>query len=268
MRALRDVSPAVRAVVAVAATSVFMVLVAWATLIGPDEVFTGPGPARRTATPTQAPTCVPAVTTTAADGTVSTPAPTDNPDGLPLCGAPDTTLEDARDTVEQVEGPLWLKILVVTLEALLLLAVVAGAALLARAAYEAWKRRPRRADGRDAVAFDTLGEPARLVVAITEDAKEQDRLLLDGEARNAIVAAWQRFEVQGASAGVPRRSWETSSEYALRMLDVVGADSGAVNRLAVVYREARFSEHPITEEHRSTAVEALGEIRRSMGVRA
>ena len=44
MRASRDVSPAVRAVVTVAATSLFMVLVAWATLIGPDQVFTGPGP--------------------------------------------------------------------------------------------------------------------------------------------------------------------------------------------------------------------------------
>jgi hypothetical protein len=269
MRALRDVSPAVRAVVAVAATSVLMVLVSWATLIGPDEVFTGPGPAPRTATPTQqASTCVAAVTTTAADGTVSTAAPTDNPDGLPVCEARDTTLEDARDMVEQVEAPLWLRIRVVTLEVLLLLALVAVAALLARAAYEAWKRRPRRAAGRAAVAFDTRGEPARLVAAITEDAEEQDRLLLDGEARNAIVAAWQRFEVQGEAAGVGRRQWETSSEYAIRILDRVAADSGAVNRLAGLYREARFSEHPITEEHRAAALEALHQIRRSLGVRA
>jgi hypothetical protein len=268
MRALGDVSPAVRAVVAVAATSLFMVLVAWATLIGPDEVFTGPGRATQTATATQTPTCVPGVVTTAADGTVSTTAPADNPEGLPICDAPDTTLDDARDMVEQVEAPLWLKILVVVLEVLLLLALVAGAALLARAAYEAWKRRPRRAAGRDVREFETLGQPDRLVAAITEDAEMQDRLLLDGEARNAIVAAWQRFEVQGASAGVPRRSWETSSEYALRILDVVAADSGAVTRLAAVYREARFSDHLITEEHRSAASEALGEIRRSMGVRA
>ncbi len=159
-----------------------------------------------------------------------------------------------------------LRILVGILEVLLLLALVVGALLLARAAYEAWKRRPGRAPERDALAFDTLGEPARLAAAITDDAREQDRLLLDGEARNAIVAAWQRFEVQGASAGVPRRSWETSSEYALRILDAVAADSGAVTRLARVYREARFSDHPITEEHRRAAIEALAEIRRSMGV--
>ncbi len=45
-------SPAVRAVVVAAATSLFMVLVAWATLIGPDEVFTGPGPTPATRTTT------------------------------------------------------------------------------------------------------------------------------------------------------------------------------------------------------------------------
>jgi hypothetical protein len=43
MRAFRQVPPGLRAVLMVAATSLFMVLVAPATLIGPDEVFTGPG---------------------------------------------------------------------------------------------------------------------------------------------------------------------------------------------------------------------------------
>jgi hypothetical protein len=118
------------------------------------------------------------------------------------------------------------------------------------------------------VEFTTLGEPARLLEAIAHDATEQDSVLREGDPRNAIVAAWLRFEVQGESAGVGRRPWETSSEYAIRILDLVAADSGAVNRLATLYREARFSEHPITEDHRAAALDALVAIRRSLAVRA
>ena len=85
---------------------------------------------------------------------------------------------------------------------------------------------------------------------------------------NAIVAAWRRFEVQGDAAGVGRERWETSSEYALRILDLVSADAGATSRLAELYREARFSEHPITEDHRAEALAALAVIRRSLEVHA
>ena len=106
--------------------------------------------------------------------------------------------------------------------------------------------------------FTTLDEPARLVEAITGDAAEQDGLLRDGDPRNAIVAAWLRFEAQGDSVGLGRRSWETSSEYAIRILDLVSADSGAVNRLAGLYREARFSDHPITEVHRQRGARGAG----------
>ena len=58
-------------------------------------------------------------------------------------------------------------------------------------------------------------------------------------------------------AGVERRPWQTSSEFVLRVLDLVGADRGAVAGLADLYREARFSDHPITEEHRRQALTAL-----------
>ena len=73
--------------------------------------------------------------------------------------------------------------------------------------------------------------------------------------------------MQGERAGLPRRASETSSEYALRILDLADADTVPVSRLAELYREARFSDHPITEEHRSEALTALAAIRRSLGVR-
>jgi hypothetical protein len=201
---------------------------------------------------------------TTADGTIETP---DNPRTLPYCEEPDTSRQQAEDLVRQADPPLWLRLIVAGLELLLLGAVVALMAFAVVALVRVLRRRITSQAERESPAFTTLGEPARLAAAIVDDVVEQDRLLLDGEPRNAIVATWLRFEVQGAGAGVPRRAWETSSEYAIRILDVVAADEGAVNRLAGLYREARFSAHPITEEHRAAAVDALAGIRRSLGAR-
>ena len=262
MRAFGGASPAARAVLAVSATSLLMVLVAWATLIGPDEVFTGPGTIDRTFTPTER-TCLP-LPTPDADGTVETP---DNPDNVPYCDEPVPTDGEAPEPVSQAPTPLWLKVLVwifVFTGAVLLLGLVV--VLLRIARDRAGPRRRREAHTE--VAFSTLGEPARLAQEIVAGAAEQDAVLREGDPRNAIVAAWRRFEVQGEAAGVGRERWETSSEYALRILDLVSADAGATTRLAELYREARFSEHPITEDHRDEALAALAVIRRSLGVRA
>jgi hypothetical protein len=265
MRAFRAVPPAARAVAAVGATSLFMVLVAWATLIGPEEVFTGPGTIERTVTQTTR-TCVPReVVSTAPDGTVTTETP-DNPRNLPYCDEPDATASGEGETVRQGDPPLWVKVLVWIFVLAVLGTMLALAVYLLRLALEQRRARPRQR-AREQVEFTTLGEPARLVEAITRDAGEQDGLLREGDPRNAIVAMWLRFEVQGDAAGVGRRPWETSSEYAIRILDLVSADSGAVNRLAGLYREARFSDHPITEDHRTEALQALAGIRRGLRVR-
>lgn len=262
MRTSGGVSPGVRAVLVTAAASLMMVLVAWATLIGPDEVFTGPGTFERTFTPTER-TCIP-LPTPDADGTVETP---DNPDNLPLCDEPAGTEGDPAEPVEQPSAPLWLKVLVwlfVFAGAAILLAAVA---LLVRLARDQVGPRRRR-ESRDAVEFSTLGEPAGLAEEIIAGAAAQDAVLREGDPRNAIVAAWHRFEVQGEAAGVGRARWETSSEYAVRLLDLVSADAGATHRLAALYREARFSEHPITEGQRAEALAALAVIRSSLGVRS
>ena len=262
MRASRDVPPAVRAVVTVAATSLFMVLVAWATLIGPDQVFTGPGPSTGpSAEPTR--TCLPAPTPDAEDDVVEP-----DPQGLPACEEPGTPAQDARDFVEDDPPPLWLKVLTTILLGAILLGVTALVLwLLAEVARRA---RARRADDgvRTAVDFDVLDAAVRVSESITLDADEQDALLRAGEPRNAIVAAWHRFEVQGERAGVARRASETSSEFAIRVLDLVEADTVPVNALAELYREARFSDHPMTEEHRARALAALTAIRQSLAVRA
>jgi hypothetical protein len=265
MRPSRDVSPAVRAVAAVAATSLFMVLVAWATLNGPDEVFTGPGP-RPGAGTTSAETCIPLPVVTNADGSTTEQIP-DDINERNYCEPPGAGIGQYRDLVEQHPPPLWIKVLGWIFLSTLLLVVIGGVGwllvALVRAAFS------RGAEARRLEAeFTVLDEPGRVAEQVVGDAAEQDALLRDGDARNAIVATWHRFEVQGGRAGVPRRASETSSEYALRLLDLADADIGPVTRLAELYREARFSDHPITEDHRTEALVALDAIRRSLGVRS
>ena len=265
MRALGDVSPAVRAVVTVAATSLFMVLVAWATLIGPDEVFTGPGP-RPGAGTTTTESCIPLPVVTNADGTTTLAVP-DDINERNYCDPPGASISDYRDLVEDNRPPFWVTVLAWVFLGTLLIVVAGGLLLLLVVLVRALLTR-REAVGREHVEFDVLDEPGRVVAQVVGDADQQDALLRDGDARNAIVAMWHRFEVQGGRAGVPRVASETSSEYALRILDLAEADATPVARLAELYREARFSEHPITEEHRSEALAVLTAIRRSLGVRA
>jgi hypothetical protein len=241
MPALRErdatVSGARAALVAVG-VCLLTVLIAWAALIGPSRVFTGPGPTPSTVTTS---------TTESAE-------------------EQDTLREKAERSAEQAEAPLWLKVLVWTFEGLVLLGFAAVVLLALRAARQAWRNRPSPdATPREDADFSTLDEPARIEEAVREDAAAQDAALAAGTPRNAIVAAWHRFELQGERAGVRRRTWETSSEFALRMLERAGADSSAVTRLAELYREARFSEHELGEADRQAALAALTTIRSSLG---
>jgi len=267
MRALGDWPPAARAVTAVGATCLFMVLVAWATLLGPDQVFTGPGPQRATIDATES--CTPLPVRTLPDGTTEVVHPDDYALDSGYCDPPGA---DARDEVEEIvrenPPPLWLKLVVWALLGALL---VGGAALVLWLLLEVVRQVRARRAGRDVrpdLEFTVLDEPGRVAEQVVRDADEQDALLRAGDARNAIVETWHRFEVQGERAGVPRRAAETSSEYALRILDLADADSAPVSRLAELYREARFSDHEITERHRSEALTALAAIRRSLGVRS
>lgn len=129
---------------------------------------------------------------------------------------------------------------------------------------EAWADRRRRDPRPRSVEFDVLDDPEQLAEEIREDFDAQLALLLDGYARNAIVACWDRFEEQAERAGLARQGWETSSEFTIRVLDLVSADEGAVSRLERLYHEARFSEHAIGEGQRHAAVEALEAIHLSL----
>jgi hypothetical protein len=122
----------------------------------------------------------------------------------------------------------------------------------------AWRHRPnlrlRRPRGRPAVEFDALDDVA---AAITADAAAQRSALQRGAPRNAIVECWLLLEAAVVDVGVQRDPSDTSAEFTQRVLATVSVDPAAIADLAALYREARFSDHPMNEESRRAAIEAL-----------
>lgn len=226
-----------RTVAALGATLLVVLLATWAASIGPDDVFRGEGLTRF--------------------GEAEEPSPSKTEPAIP--GVDGETLDRERD-----DPPGWLTPVAA-------LAQVATIAVVLYLAYRAlrWASRLRRERQRGRqrgpdFPFEVLDEPQRVAEAIVTDASEQRMLLLEGAPRNAVVACWHRFETQASSVGLAREPWETSSEFTLRLLDLVSAEPQAVSELATLYREARFSDHELGEEARERAIAALDSLHRQL----
>ena len=231
----------VTAIVAVAAALLVVVLAAWAATIGPSDVLRGEG---------IGPIAAPSESATAAEGT-----------------------GDAEEMAHpDVEVHAWVRVvwLVLNIALAVLLVVLVVRYVVLPLVRRARARRLRRLAGADREPeFTVLEPPQRVARALLDDAAEQRRVLAeDGSPRNAVVECWSRFETAAAAAGMARHPWETSAEYTLRILDLVDAHEPAVTRLADLYREARFSEHELTEADRAAALAALDAIHRTIGVPA
>jgi hypothetical protein len=211
------------------------VLVTWAASIGPSGVLAGEGPEAQRLSP---------------EVTTSLEAPTGE------------SPEEVRDRLARKQAgdhPI-LRAIAYVLELVALLAVLYVLFRVGRWAWQTYDARRRPPPPPQEIEFDVLEGPRRLVEEIARDAAAQRRVLMEGSPRNAIVECWHRFEQQAAGAGLERHPWETSSEFTLRMLDLVAADSHSVAELAVLYREARFSTHSLDEAARARAVADLDAI--------
>ena len=84
-----------------------------------------------------------------------------------------------------------------------------------------------------------------------------DRALLElddqPDAREAVVRAWLLLGEAAAVAGTPRRPSESAREYARRLASVHRLPSASLERLAALYREARFSDHEVLPAQRELA---------------
>jgi hypothetical protein len=222
----------------VGAVCLLLVVALWAASIGPDRALRGPGLQRVT--------------------DVSSPS-TDPPSAAP------TRQSDVDRTLEHPgQASPFLKLVALLVELALAAAVIWLAFRLARRSLRAWRERVRAPARPEHVEFEVLEEPTPSPKQVEQEAQAALELLDDGEPRNAIVAAWEGFELSSEDLGFGRRPWETSSEFVLRMLAVVQADRGAVLRLEGLYREARYSTHPLGEDARDRARSALLDIQRSL----
>lgn len=134
------------------------------------------------------------------------------------------------------------------------LAAVAVATMIGRHRHARVRWQAPRESGEFQIIRDRLDEVS---TAVEDDAAEQRELLLAGEPRNAIVECWQRLETLLVEVGVERQPSDTSTDLVIRALGRTDVDGDALEAFADLYREARFSSHPMGEPERRAALVSL-----------
>src|SRR3954452_5331788 len=149
-----------------------------------------------------------------------------------------------------------------------IIAIAAFASLIAAVLRGLWRGRRRigwRWRRRERIPPESILPDVERTIA--EDAGAQREVLQYGDVRNAIVACWLRLEAAVQAAGVPCRASDTSTDLVTRVLGEHAVDPSALQTLAALFREARFSSHTMSEGQRATALAALERIHASLGVR-
>lgn len=99
-------------------------------------------------------------------------------------------------------------------------------------------------------------EPVRAAVAAG-----LEELALDGaDPRSAVIACWLRLERAAASAGTPRERSDTPGDLVARMLAQHRVSGPVLDRLAEVYRRARYAPAEVGEAMREEARAALHQL--------
>lgn len=172
--------------------------------------------------------------------------------GAATQAAAEDTTEDAEETQAADPAQVWRVLGGIALA--LLLAVVVLAIRV--------NRRRRRA-----APPESAREAPDRALLTDRRAARQARMLREGSPREAIIATWLDLERLVATAGVPRRPSETSSELVVRVLDDREVPAAALTDLAALFREARFSTHELTEALRERAAGDLDAVHAALGAR-
>jgi hypothetical protein len=140
-----------------------------------------------------------------------------------------------------------------SLEVLLVIAVALVVVL------DLWlRRRPSTHPGEAKESFPgaidlPIERRGRLAAAVTESLTELERW----PVREAIIACWLRLEATTDAVGLRTSASDTPEEYVRRVLAAANVRPQPLDRLAWLYREARFSRHAMSDVDRATAREAL-----------
>ncbi|MFG3246482.1 DUF4129 domain-containing protein [Streptomyces sp. NPDC048187] len=99
-------------------------------------------------------------------------------------------------------------------------------------------------------------EDARLLLSAVDSGR---RALADSgeDAREAVIACYAAMEDALAASGVPRRASDSPADLLSRAVGAGFAPGPAAPRLTALFREARYSSHPMDGSHRAAAAAAL-----------
>jgi hypothetical protein len=161
-------------------------------------------------------------------------------------------LEGLREG-DQRQQPLFVDLMTVVLKVALAVVVLLVAVAVTRALLQWW--RSRQPAGAAATAAADVSPDV-----ILAGAREGEQLLSHGTPANAVVAAWVALEESVRAAGVRDDGSRTAAELVTGVLRSFRVEREPLERLAALYREARFSSHPIDEEMRAQALDALGRV--------
>ena len=115
----------------------------------------------------------------------------------------------------------------------------------------ALRRRPRAAASLSDRVAEALGTPL-------------DDLRSEPDVRRAVIAAFARLERALEAAGAPRGIGEAPLEYVDRVLGELAVPPAPTAALAALFEQAKFSLHPLDEDDRSAAIDALEAVRESL----
>ena len=149
-----------------------------------------------------------------------------------------------------------------TVLVLIIAAVVALAVyLLVRLLSRRWLTKPV-----ETIDFESLvPELEQLAEAV---AAGTEALEYEGDAREAVIACYSAMEVAVSAGGGLRRATDTPEEFLRRVTGAQLIPEGPARDLTDLFREARFSHHPIAESQRDAAREALRTISEHLRERA
>ncbi|MFG3153796.1 DUF4129 domain-containing protein [Streptomyces sp. NPDC048219] len=101
-------------------------------------------------------------------------------------------------------------------------------------------------------------DDARLLLSAVRSGR---RALADaGDARAAVIACYAAMEDALVASGVQRHASDSPADLLTRAATAGLAPSPAAPRLTALFREARYSSHPMGAPHREAAAEALEDI--------
>lgn len=87
--------------------------------------------------------------------------------------------------------------------------------------------------------------PADLARQVSDTLAGTMAQLAGGQIRDAVILCWYRLQQTAEAAGLRRSPSDTPAELAEKLLATLPLSEEPLSRLTALYREARFSSHPI-----------------------